>query len=57
MSKKKISFLEWTVRFLILLLFCVALFVGAKRLGEWNELQKQKQELEKEKSEMQQQEE
>lgn len=44
------------MRFLIILLFCVALFVGFKRLSEWHELEKQKEELEKEKSEMQQEE-
>ena len=55
MSKKKITPLEWMIRFLIILLFCVALFVGFQRLDEWHELKKQKEELEKEKSEMQQQ--
>lgn len=57
MSKKRITPLEWTVRFLIILLFCVALFVGYKRLEEWHELEKQKEELEKQKTEMQQEEE
>ncbi len=54
MSKKKISFLEWMLRLLILLLVCVAVFVGFQRLSRWNELQKQKEELEKQKTEMQQ---
>ena len=57
MSKKKITPLEWMIRFLIILLFCVALFVGFQRLDEWHELKKQKEELEKEKSEIEQQEE
>ncbi len=42
------------MRFLIIVLFCVALFVGWRRLDEWHELEKEKEELEKEKTEMQQ---
>lgn len=53
MSKKKITGLEWILRFLIVVLFCVALYVGFQRLDEWHELEKQKEELEKEKTEMQ----
>lgn len=56
MSKKRITPLEWTVRFLIILLFCVALFVGYKRLEKWHELEQQKEDLEKQKTEMQQEE-
>ena len=53
MSKKKISPLEWMLHLLILLLVCVAVFVGFQRLSKWNELQKQKEDLEKQKTEMQ----
>ena len=53
MSKKKISPLEWMLRLLILLLVCVAVFVGFQRLSKWNELQKQKEDLEKQKTEIQ----
>ena len=54
MSKKRITPLEWTVRFLIIVLFCVALFVGFSRLEEWHDLERQKEELEKEKNELRQ---
>ena len=54
MSKKRITPLEWTVRFLIIVLFCVALFVGFSRLEEWHDLERQKEELEKEKTGLQQ---
>ncbi len=52
MSKKKITLSEWILRFLIILLFCVALYVGYTRLNEWHELQQEKEELEQEKSEL-----
>lgn len=54
MSKRKITLSEWILRFLIILLFCVALYVGYKRLNEWHELQQQKEELEQEKDELEQ---
>ena len=53
MSKKKITLSEWILRLLIIVLFCVALFVGFKRLDEWHELERQKEELEQEKNELQ----
>jgi uncharacterized membrane protein len=52
MSKKKITLSEWILRFLIILLFCVALYVGYTRLNEWHELQQEKEELEQEKNEL-----
>ena len=54
MSKKKITLSEWILRFLIIVLFCVALFVGLRRLDEWHELEKQKEELEQQKEELEQ---
>ncbi len=55
MSKKRITPMQWIIRILIVLLFCVALFVGFARLMEWNELQAQKEALEKEKAELEEQ--
>lgn len=55
MSKKKTTPLQWIIRILIVLLFCVALIVGFTRLLEWNELERQKEELEKQKAEIEQQ--
>ena len=54
MSKKKITPLQWIIRILIVLLFCVALVVGFGRLLEWNDLERQKEELEKQKEEIRQ---
>ena len=54
MSKKKITLWDWMVRFLITVLFCVALFVGWSRLDEWHEMETRKAELEKQKAELQQ---
>ena len=55
MSKNKVTGMQWIIRILIILLFCVALLVGFNRLLEWNELQRQKEELQQQKEEFQQQ--
>ena len=47
--------MQWIIRILIVLLFCVALVVGFARLLDWNEVEQQKEELEKQKEEIQQQ--
>ena len=52
MSKNKITPVQWVIRILIVLLFCVALAIGFVRLLEWNELEQQKEELEKQKQEL-----
>ncbi|MBE6630814.1 MAG: hypothetical protein E7624_08220 [Ruminococcaceae bacterium] len=54
MSKRKLTPMQWIIRVLIVLLFCVAVFVAFGRLIEWNEEQKKIEELEKQKEELQQ---
>ena len=52
MSKRNLTPMQWIIRILIVLLFCVALFVAFGRLIEWNEDQKKIEELEKQKEEL-----
>ena len=47
--------MQWIIRILIIVLFCVALVIGFGRLLEWNELERQKEELEKQKQAIEQQ--
>ena len=55
MSKRKVTPMQWIIRILIIVLFCVALVIGFGRLLEWNELERQKEELEKQKQAIEQQ--
>lgn len=43
---------QWVIRILILVIFIVALAIGARRLMEWNELHRQEEELEQRKEEL-----
>ena len=43
---------QWVIRILILVIFIVALVIGARRLMEWNELHRQEEELEQRKEEL-----
>ena len=40
---------QWVIRILILVIFVVALIIGANRLMEWNQLRGREEELQEEK--------
>lgn len=56
MSKRKTeggtSPLQWVIGILVLVIFAVAIVIGANRLMEWNQLRKQAEELEQRESEL-----
>ena len=51
-SKGGTSPLQWVIGILILLIFAVAVVIGADRLMEWNQLRKQAEELEQRESDL-----
>ena len=56
MSKRKAaggrSPLQWVIGILVLVIFAVAVVIGASRLMEWNQLRKQAEELEQRENEL-----
>ena len=44
--------MTWIIRILILIIFAVALAIGAKQLIEWNQLRKRADELQQEKDDL-----
>ena len=47
----KTTVLQWVIRILILVIFCVSLVIAANRLMDWNQLRAREEELEKQKQE------
>ena len=43
---------QWVIRILILVIFVVALIIGANRLMEWNQLRQREEELQENKDEL-----
>ena len=43
---------QWVIRILILIIFALALVIGAGRLMEWNQLRQQEEELQQEKDDL-----
>ena len=43
---------QWVIRILILIIFALALVIGAWRLMEWNQLRQQEEELQQEKDDL-----
>lgn len=43
---------QWVIRILILVIFVVALVIGANRLMEWNQLRQREEELRQDKDEL-----
>ena len=48
-TQGKTTVLQWVIRILILVIFCVSLIIAANRLMEWNQLRQREAELEQEK--------
>ena len=51
--RAKLSVLGWSIRLLILAIFCIALVIAAGRLMEWNEERQRLADAEKKKQELQ----